>query len=168
MSSAVLISGTDETFVEQAMVLLRHDLQALYLLVGLHTAARDVVRLTLWGERLGNAVDILSWRRDVHDLGRSSSQAFIESFTSVLRDDWNYCARRASGGFGNPRRLVLEIASLIRGEREKEGEVWTDEGWLMLMTVVTVRSDLNRICECNGTKSIPQHDKEENICVPKT
>lgn len=148
MSSTEESYALDENDVQQAMVLNRVSTRMLHQFLGLTSAARSTPSALFLVELINHSDDPAAVRAHVEEFGRAEGERLLGAMRPVICDEWNYCGRRATGGFGDPRHLLTALASVVGPKLCAGGRAESEKTFLMCVCLFLMRSRLGELCRC--------------------
>lgn len=132
--------------IEQAMVLNKCSQDMLCNLLGLATQTQSLSSLVLWLEIMQHGEH--QALRYVRDIGQQEGKNMLAVLRPVICDQWKYCQRRSTDGFGDPRRFIRLLAPIIGSILYREEVTPCDRIHLIIACVFVTRANLSSLCQC--------------------
>ncbi|WP_198297529.1 hypothetical protein [Deinococcus sp. DB0503] len=134
----------DDNELEQAMVLMLFDMDYLYTLLSLSSRKTlyHMVNLAETIHHLGDSKQL--GELFVNEGARIFKMATID-LKQIICIEWNYSERRKVSGYGDPRRLISDVAELLESKCTHFHWYRDDRAWLLIFATLLSRN-LSNIC----------------------
>lgn len=143
------VEPLSETELEQAMVLNMFEKQDLYALFYLSIVASRLPDLIFFYESAGGKHRVSHVLTECSTTGEKFYQTHLDNLENLLCNEWQFCKRRATAGFGNTRILISALFQFATSILQKEGGDYISRDSQILFVVLLARADLSALCKCS-------------------
>jgi hypothetical protein len=134
---------------QQTLVIARLQTQSLNALYGLLSSSGSLEKSVLLIEQFSHSPSDLSSIQGLAEIGGTRFAQDLEQMRPIICKEWDYCKRRATGGFGDIRSFTNDLFLLLLNNYSLVSEFRSRETMLTL-AVLLARTDLSRVCNCNS------------------